>query len=408
MLVAAALALFSLDARTAGAQVAAPAARDSAGGVEVTLGDAVARAVGQSQEVRLARAQVELARAQVRTARAGALPQLNASVGYTRTFASQFQSGGFSLPDSLRFSPDPTATLEERVRYIEENASRAGLEGLGALFGNLPFGQENTWTAGLVGTQPIYSPSLGAALRIANEYREAAELGLQEETAEIELQVRDAYYRALLAQELEDVASVSVAQADTFLVQERLRRDAGTASDLDVLRAEVAAENLRPQLVQARNAASLATLDLKRLIDLPLEQPVRLTTPLVAPSASELAAVQVDPRTLLAQRAAVRAAERQVTIREQQIRIARAGYLPSLDLTVNYGRTAFPPGVFELSGQDWRTDFTAGVRLNIPIFSGFRTGADVQQAQVNAMSERLRLAQLRENVELQYQQALGE
>ena len=359
--------------------------------------------------MRLARAQVDLARAQVRSARAGALPQVDGRVGYTRTFASQFQSDGFSLPDSMRFTPDPTATLEERVRYIEENAYKAGLEGLGSLFGNLPFGQENTWTAGITGTQPLYAGGrVGAALRIASEYREAAELGLREQLADIELRVRDAYYRALLAQELETIAIAAVVQADTFMVQERLRRDAGTASDLDVLRAEVAAENLRPSLVAARNAASIATLDLKRLIDLPLDQPVRLTTPLAVPSAGELAEVQVDARTLLAQRAAVRAAERQVAIREQQVRIARAGYLPSLDLTVNYGRTAFPPGVFELSGQDWRTDFTAGVLLRVPIFSGFRTGADVQQAQVNALSERLRLAQLRENVELQYQQALGE
>jgi outer membrane protein TolC len=104
----------------------------------------------------------------------------------------------------------------------------------------------------------------------------------------------------------------------------------------------------------------------------------------------------------------VQVAERQVAIREQQVRIARSGYLPSLDLTVNYARTAFPAGVLELSGQEWRTDFTAAVGLRVPIFSGFRTGADVQEAQINLLSERLRLAQLRENVELQYQQALGE
>ena len=43
-----------------------------------------------------------------------------------------------------------------------------------------------------------------------------------------------------------------------------------------------------------------------------------------------------------------------------------------------------------------------------PIFSGFRTGAEVQQAQVTLEQERLRLAQLRENVQLEYEQALGE
>ena len=398
------------DAQGARAAAGATDTVGAADSVPVTLDDAVARAVGQSQEVRLARAQVDLARAQVTSARAEALPQVDGGVNFTRTFESQFNTGGgFTLPDSLSFSPDTTAPLADRVRYLERNAPNAGLGGLGALFGNLPFGQPNAWTASLTGTQPLYAGGrVGAALRIAGEYREAAELGLREEVAEIELQVRDAYYRALLAQELERIAAAAVVQADTFLVQERLRRGAGTASDLDVLRAEVEAENLRPQAIAARNAASLASLDLKRLIDLPLDRPVRLATPLAVPTARELASPQVDAPALLAQRAAVRAAERQVAIRAQQVRIARSGYLPSVDLTVNYAKTAFPPGVFELQGQDWRTDFTAVVGVRVPLFNGFRTRADVQQAQVTLLAERLRLAQLRENVELQYEQALGE
>lgn len=393
-------------AQATSAPLAGPARADS---VAITLDDAIGRAVGQSQEVRLARAQVDLARSQVTSARAAALPQVNGGVNYTRTFASQFQSGGFTIPDSLQFRPDSTASVEERLRYIEQNAGLAGLTGLGALFGNLPFGQPNTWAATVTGTQPLFAGGrVGAGLRIASRYREAAELGLQEELGDIELQVRNAYFRALLAQELERIAQVSVAQADSFLAQERLRNEAGTASDLDVLRAEVAAENLRPQLVQARNAAELATLDLKRLVDVPLDRPVRLTTPLTVPSAQELADPQLDTPRLLAQRAAVRVAERQVAIREEQVRIARAGYLPSIDLSGSYGRIAFPPGVFDFRGVEWRTDATATIALRVPLFNGFRTGADVQQAQVNLLSERLRLTQLRENVELQYQQAVGE
>jgi hypothetical protein len=154
----AALALAgALPSATARAQVAP---RDTTGGgdsVAITLGDAIGRAVGQSQEVRLARAQVDLARAQVTSARAAALPQINGGLNYTRTFASQFQSGGFTIPDSLRFEPDPTGTVEERLRYLEDNAANAGLSGLGALFGNLPFGQKNTWSATVTGTQPLFA-----------------------------------------------------------------------------------------------------------------------------------------------------------------------------------------------------------------------------------------------------------
>ncbi|HKG91090.1 MAG TPA: TolC family protein [Gemmatimonadaceae bacterium] len=394
----------------------APAAADTADTVGLTLGDAIARATTQSQEVRLARSQVELADAQVRAARAAALPQLDAQLGYTRTIQSQFTSGGgggFTIPDSLKFEPNADAPLEERIGYLEKNAGKAAYPTaynvLGSLFSNLPFGRLNQYTATLSGSQPLYAGGrVGAALRIAGEYRESARLGLREQEADIELRIRSAYFNALLAQELERIAAAAVTQAEAFLTQERTRLRAGTASELDVLRAEVALENLRPQLVQARNSSSLATLDLKRLVDLPLALPVRLTTPLEAPPAESLAAPEPDAQLLLAQRAAVRSQERLVAIRGQQVRIARGAFFPSVNLNVNYGRTLFPTSVFGFNSADWRPDFTAGISLRVPLFSGFRLQAELQESKVELEQERLRLAQLRESVQLQYEQARGE
>lgn len=387
--------------------VAAAPAGDT---IALTLADALARAAGESQEIRLARSNVALAEAQVTAARSAALPQVDGSVNYTRTFDSPFNTGSAApTPDSLLFRPDTGASLVERVRYLEEHVPSAGIGGLGSLFGNLPFGRQNSYVAALTGSQPLYSGGrIGAAQKIAGQYREAARFGLDEEVAEIVLQTRTAYLRALLAQELERIAAAALQQAESFLAQERLRLETGTTSELAVLRAEVSLANLRPSLVEARNAASLATLDLKRLVDIPLARPVALTTPLRQPSAAELAEARVAPELLLSNRAAVQAAERQVAIREQQVRIARGAYLPSVDLRVNYGRQLFPDQIFDLGGQSWRTDFTAVVGVKVPIFSGFRAQAEVQQARIALDQERLKATQLRENVQLQYEQALGE
>ncbi|HEX6036815.1 TolC family protein [Longimicrobium sp.] len=376
--------------------------------VSLSLDEAVARALGQSEEIRLARSQVELAETQVREARAGVFPQVNAQLGYTRTFASQFQGGGgFTLPDSLRFEPDSNASLEERVRYLEQNAPLAGLGGLGSLFGNLPFGQENAYQATLTGSQLLYSGGrTGAALRIARDYREVARLTLTEQSADIELQVREAYVRALLAQELASSAQQALEQAEAFLAQERLRLGAGRASELEVLRAEVSRDNLRPQLVQAQNAAQLASLDLKRLVDITLGAPLRLTTPLDVPTAQALAQPAIEAEAV-SRRASVAAAERQVSIAEQNIRIARGAFLPSVSLNMNYGRVLFPSSPFDLSG-DWRTDWTGGLTVQVPLFSGGQRAAQLQRARVQAEQARLQLSQLREGVQLQYEQAAGE
>ena len=391
------------------ASAAALSAQTPADSVRLSLPEALQRAYSQSEEIRLAQNQVELADAEVRSVRAGALPQINANLGYTRTFESQFSGGGaFELPDSLKFEPDSTASVADRLRYLEDKAPIAGLGGLGMLFGNLPFGQEHAYSATIGGSQLLFSGGrTGAAMQVARIFRETARLNLQEQQADIELQVRSAYYRALFAQELERIAAAAVEQAERFLEQERLRERTGATSELDVLRAEVALANLRPQLVSGRNAAEIATLDLKRLVNLPAAQPVKLTTGLEIPAAEALAATPDSLRDV-SDRAAIAAAERTVRMRELGVRIARGAFFPDISVSLNYGKLGYPTDPFSLGGLDWRTDWAATLGVRVPIFDGLRRNAQLDQAQVQLNNSRLQLAQLREGVQLQYQQAVGE
>lgn len=384
----------------------------TAGGdtLALSLDDALRLALGQSQEVQLARSRVAAAEAQIGVARSMLFPQINASLGYTKTFASAFDSGGgsaFQLPDSMKFEPNPDLPLEERVAYLEDRAPIAGLMGIGALFSDLPFGQENTYTATLSGDQTVWSGGrTGAALRIARASRDAATYTLTEETADLELQVRTAYYQALLAQELEAISEAAVEQAEAFLEQERLRLSSGRASELEVLRAEVALENLRPQLVEATNAAELARLNLKRLTDIPASQPLVLTTTLSEDIDPAILAGPGAAETEL-QRASIAAAESRVTIAEANVTIVKGAYLPNVSLRMNYGKQAFPSQIFQLD-NDWRTDWTASLNVSVPIFTGFRRRAEIAEARVQLDQARLQVAQLREAVQLEYEQARGE
>jgi outer membrane protein len=133
---------------------------------------------------------------------------------------------------------------------------------------------------------------------------------------------------------------------------------------------------------------------------------VTLTTSLDVPQTLAYADSATSLETL-ARRASISAAERQVAIREQQVRIAKSGYLPSVNLQLNYGRQLFPTNAFQLNGE-WRTDFSAGVFVSVPLLTGGRTRAEVSQAQIALEQERLRLAQLREGVQVEYERARGE
>jgi len=359
--------------------------------VRISIDEALVRAGTVGEEARLARAQVDFAATQVASARSAALPSLDGSFNYQRTYASPFQIK-VSPGASTDTTPNPLAKL----------------------FANLPFGRVNQYTANLTATQAVFSPRLGSALRIANYYQSASHFGLREQLAETEYQVRASYARALLAAELRSSAGEAVAQASRFLDQERLRLAAGHSSDLDVLRAEVALENLRPQLLDAENAAAIATLDLKRLINVPLLAPLVLTTRLVAPATPGLATAlgsagtAADPATVSDERSAVQAEQQQVRIANEIVKQAIAAYIPSLDFRMSLGRIMYPQQVFALNGTGWLTDWNASLTLKVPIFNGFKRGADLSQARIGLRQEQFRLAQLREAVQLQYEQALGE
>ncbi|MGH7505472.1 MAG: TolC family protein [Longimicrobiales bacterium] len=383
----------------------------------LSLQEALARALEGSEEVLLARAQLDATRAQVRSARSAALPQVNTQLGYTKTLRSVFQDagGGFTLPDSLRFEPDTLASIEDRISYLERRTPSAGLGALGSLFSDLPFGNENTWVAGLSLTQPLFTGGrLSSSINAAEGAAEAAAASLDEAGSDIALQVKQAYYDAVLADRSAGIVETSVELAAEHLAQVRLRLDAGTASELESLTAEVELENLRPQLVQARNARDLALLDLKRLVNLPAEIAVTLTTELDGTTADGRALADLELPSLeqataqLSRRASLRAAEAQIAMREEQADIARSAYLPSLSLSANFNRQAFPTDLRFPNGGEWRDDWNLGFMVQWPLFQGFRRDAELDVASARVRQSKLQLDQLREGVRLEYERALRE
>ena len=394
--------------------IASPAAaQQPTDSVSLSLTEALSLALSRSEEVRVAEQQVELASAQVRTARSSLLPQVNTQVGYTKTLRSVFQGAEIEIPDSLRFEPDSLAPIGDRISYLERNTPNAAFGALGSLFSNLPFGRENAWIAAATLNQPLFAGGrIVSGVQLAQHGEAAAEASLREARADVALQVRQAYYGALLAQEAESIVEASVELAQQHLDRVRLLLETGQASELDALRAEVELENLRPQLVQARNARELALLNLKRLVNLQIDASVRLTTSLTASDPELPRPEDIRLPTLaeagpqLSQRAAIEAAERQIAMRREQVQIARGAYLPSVSLQANLARQAFPGG-FLPDGQ-WQDDWTVGFVVQWPLFQGLRRGAEVDAAQAQQRQAELQADQLREGVRLEYEQPLGE
>ena len=155
-------------------------------------------------------------------------------------------------------------------------------------------------------------------------------------------------------------------------------------------------------------AADLAQLNLKRLVNIPLGVPVRLTTPLEIPTPEQLAQPELDPEVVTRQKATVSATAEQVAIQAENVRVANSARLPSLSLQMAYGGQAFPSSAFKFSGANWQPDWTATLGFSVPLFTGFEAESAIARARLAERQAELQLVQVREAVELQYQQARGE
>jgi len=365
-------------AGTAEAQV-----RQSSEALRLSLPDAVARALSESEEMATVRAQVDQAEAQVTQATAGALPQLTSNLTYNRAIKTIFDDIGSSMQQ------DDTSESD-----------------FGDVFKDLPFGRRNTYLASFQLNQLLWSGgSVGAARDIARRLRSSTLDQVEEAEADITFQVRTAYLSAQLA-----IRMLEIAVASRQVVEEHLRQveafyRAGTSSEFDLLRARVDLQNRDPAVVQAENAAELAMLELKRLVNIPAADHIELT------SALDPGRVDIDVDALaqlLNERPALNAAREAVGMAEAAVRVYRAQRWPSLRLIGNMGFQAFPEHVTPPGLDQWREDWSVSLAVSWNPFDGLRTRGQIAEAQAQMRLARVQETQLREGLEVEFAAAIAE
>jgi len=375
----------------------------------ITLDEAVRIAELQSEAVRIARAGVDRAHGQQWQARSQLLPQINGSASYTRTLASQFSSVGGSAPPVDTTKPptpptpcdqylrDATATTDERLAGLED-ASRCALgSNPFSSFGSLGFGAKNQYNLGLSFSQNLFAGGrIVAQNAVANAGRRSADIELTAQRAQLRLDVTQAYFDAALADRLVALAESSAVQTQNVLKQTQLARTVGNVSEFDLLRAQVSNANQQPIVIQRQSDREVAYLRLKQLLNFPLEAPLELTTVVDDTAATNAALRSIGiPDTVATDRATVRQAAEAIDAQRGLLKVAKAQRWPSLSLTSQYGKVAFPLNNFPGSG-DFRTNWTIGLASQIPLFTGGRIKGDQMVAEANLHEAQARYDQLRE------------
>lgn len=302
------------------------------------------------------------------TAQAQSLIQLyEAAKGYDAAYKaaqSQYQAN-LSKAEQAKALLRPTAGLGATV-------SESDFNNLTSTNADARYG---TRTATLSASQPLYRPANIAGYQQGMKQVGLAHAQLKAAEQELIVRVSQAYFDVLTAQE-----SLAFVKAQKTAVSEQLAAakrnfEVGTSTITDTREAQARFDLVTAQEIAAENDLRVKKLALDQSVGTPNTQPVPLK------SGANLSAAVTGSADTWAQQAAkqspsVEQARIGLEVAQLETEKAKAGHMPTLDLTASYGSTRFR------NGSQTRVDnntATVGLSFNLPLYAGHATQNRIQE-----------------------------
>jgi outer membrane protein len=329
--------------------------------VSLSLDDALRRAVEQSPRLADVRARQAGASATVTSRAAAKLPAVTTSASYVRT--------NHVVPFGFTSVSGPSTVV----------------------FPDLP----NNYRARAEMTVPLYTAGRADAL-VESARREAEAVGADQRAIEqdVRLEVIRAYWALVTARQNIAVFERGLERTDAYVTDVRSRVEAGVVSPSDLLSAQALRARQAVRVVQARNAAASAEIDLARLTGVPAGQPILTTTDVAAPMRASEALVGQSADVLVQRAIAGRAEHAGLEQRRAAAlataHAARAAVKPTLGALAAV-EPSRPNQRFVPRTDEWKLSWDLGVTVSWPLFDGGRAKADaaVASAQADAVTARL-------------------
>jgi outer membrane protein TolC len=367
------LKLFALSALTASAWAqqtvpstvalqpeAAPAPRvdvrvDGAA-TPITLKQAVAIALEKNPLRKAALAEQQAAAADVREARSALLPHLTFSESATR-------------------GNDPVYVFGTRLRQSRFTAEDFALNRLNS---PLPLGN---FTTRLAGQWSLFQAPDWLNVRRAEIMKNATTSQRERTDQETVFRAVNAYYGLLLAFKQQQLAEQQFRTAQSILQFSQARYESGLVVQADYLAAQVNAAGRQQELIRARNAVSLARVQLNVVLGLSADLAYEPGEAL-AERGLELPALREAEKRAMAQRPDLKQIELQQDAQQAGVRMAQSAFLPRVNAFAGWQMDN--PTLLAGGGSN---NWVAGLEVQVDLFTGGAKTARLSHER--AMQERL-------------------
>jgi outer membrane protein TolC len=333
---------------------------------EYGLKDYLAKVAQNNTDYALAQKESLLAKESVRQARSVLFPTIGAQVGYTR-----------NLTDTIQSTPVASSPAGGALIYQDIDTNRG-----------------NELTIGIGVNQTVFDASTLANLAKAQKALAIQTQVLETTRRNIERSAKKLYAQTQLAQTLVTISENSEQTSREIYESIERKSRAGTATELDLLMAEVDWKSKIPATAQARKNAVIALIAFRDLAGIPHTEEIVLTEntddlPDI-PAALDLAAI-------LAARPDYRAVLLSGDISDINRKAAIGSFLPKVT-----GGFAFAYGGMGDDSLTGDYDYTAmqiTLGVSIPVFTGGYRISALKAARIEQEKARLNLSKKRTAIE---------
>ncbi|WP_233584540.1 TolC family protein [Parabacteroides sp. AF17-3] len=327
-----------------------------------TLRNCIDYALEHNITIRRNRINVESTQEDVKTAKADFLPSLSGNISQRIVNRPNSASGTIISGDNI-------TTSESKTSY------------------NGSYGIDANWT--------VYNGSKRVnTLKQQQLNSRVAELTVDESENSIEENITQLYVQILYSAEAVKVneSTLEVSRKEFERGQELFNAGSIASSDLAQLEAQVSNDNY--QLVTSQTTLQNYKLQLKQLLELDGDFEMDLFLPPLDDSSVLIPLPTKDDvyQTALNLRPEIESSKLNIEASDMNIKIARAGYIPSLSLSAGIGTTNANGNDFSFSEQvkqNWNNSI--GLTLSIPIFDKRQTKSAVNKAKLQRQTSELDL-----------------
>lgn len=299
--------------------------------LNLTLRDAIGIALSENPTIKIAEQEVELKKVSRKEAWQSLLPTVDLS-------------GNISY------------TIEAATMNIDGNQFKMGRD------------KSNSWTGALQVSLPLFAPTVYRTMNMTKDDIELALEKSRESRNSMVNQTTKAYFQLLLAQDSYDVLKKSYDFSVENYNVVKAKFEQGKVSEYDKISAEVQMRNMKPSVVSAENAVSLAMLQLKVLLGISDAELQISISDNLKNYENEVAAFDGSSSVSLQENSTMKQLDLNEQLLQSSLKIQKTAFMPNLALSYQYQYQSISNPDFRIRNYNWSPSSTLALSLSVPLY----------------------------------------